>query len=224
MYLGHCCAECRKRETGLGVVGWDDAAVFVISEIVGGALQRAAHARAKKKAWEAALQRIPEDDFVDYADYVRSQPDLYNAWEKGLWLTGRGATLPEFGLIHIREFGPREGVKIKALKPGPRPNEGPSNGFAMGWPVQVLRKLKPLANPVPAIVGVNAMDAAPPATMTPERLALIESRNPARAARIRAMYPQLATPGLNVFGVKISPLILVTFAVGAYFIIRKRRT
>lgn len=133
-----------------------------VNLILGGALKRAAHARAKKQAWEVALQRIPEDAYIDYTAYVHDYPDLAAAWQSGSWSPGHGATQAEMGLIHIREFGPRDwGAGIKPLRPGPRPDAGPTNGFALSWPVMVLRQLPQLANPVPAIPGVNMAEANP---------------------------------------------------------------
>lgn len=132
------------------------AGIEIVSHVVTGALQRAAHRRAKRAAWEQALQRIPEDDYVDYAAYVKSQPDMLKAWQTGSWNPARGGTMADFGLINIREFGPREGVTLQVLKPGPRPDPGPTNGFSPAWPVEVLRKLPPLANPVPSVPGINA--------------------------------------------------------------------
>lgn len=136
------------------------AAAEIVTHVLTGALQRKAHARAKKQAWEQALQRIPEDDYVDYAQYVKDHDDLYKAWETGSWLTGHGATLPEFGLIHIRENGPRTNKPIKALKPGPRPDPGPRNKFSDNWPASVLHRMPPLSPIVPRVPGINAPNAS----------------------------------------------------------------
>lgn len=139
----------------LGAVGIDDAAIFVATELISGALARKAHKKAKQRAWKDALARIPEDDLVDYAAYVDSQDDLLKAWQTGSWLPARGATKAQFGLINIREFGPRDGVPIKVLPPGKRPSEGPTNGFAASYPVSVLRAMPPLSSIVPKVEGVN---------------------------------------------------------------------
>ncbi len=205
----------------LGIApGVIEAGVQVITSLVTGALARSAHARAKKQAWEDALQRIPEDNFVDYAAYVKDTPDLEKAWRGGTWHPGRGATRSEFGLIHIREFGPRKNVKIKALKPGKRPAPGPVSPGAISWPVQVLRKLPPLANPVPTVRGINDMTEAQRRQL--ERLENLRAREQYAAAYgDRPPVPQQSAGTFSIAGLEISPLTLILGGVVAYLLFNR---